>query len=609
MGDPPRTAPESTNMLRISTVFVGFLQAALMVLAACDPGQTVGNPPGTVLPSPDVCVEGEVITTKGCVKLPEIKVDTVGYILERAKLATVPGGDHKTFEVVDADTDETVFEGTLSDGTDNSKDTGDTTQIADFTEVKSPGTYVIRVKGLADSPPFEIQSDAWNDALRVTMLGLYGLRCGQKVEFEHLGSKFSHAACHKDDAIYGATLTGSAWSGGEKRDGSGGWHDAGDYGKYTVNASFALAFLFKAWEDFGDKLSGVKHIPSYEGDMPQWLAEGKYQMDQLLKMQLPDGSALHMIGPPAFPGSVMPESDFTVRHFTGIGTAATADLVAVAAIASRVFRSLDPEYADTCLAAARAGLEFLDANPTAINPFSGGAAGFTHAAYNRSQDVGERFWAMSELWRATDDAALLARVEAALPASVPMNFDWGNVDTLGTLTYVQSDLASRDPAKLDAAKAAVMSTADKLVAGAKSHAYGRGIGAMYYWGSNGVLARSVINLMVAGQVSGDEKYLDAAVQQVDHLFGRNPFGRTMVTGVGFLPAQSPHHRPSQGDGNTAPWPGLLVGGTNSQDSFAPKSPALPPGLVWFDNEQDYYVNEVAINWNTALAYALAGFYQ
>jgi endoglucanase len=100
--------------------------------------------------------------------------------------------------------------------------------------------------------------------------------------------------------------------------------------------------------------------------------------------------------------------------------------------------------------------------------------------------------------------------------------------------------------------------------------------------------------------------LDAAAQQLDHLFGRNPFGRTMVTGLGYLPARNPHHRPSQRDGIEEPWPGLLVGGPNPDDPVAAKQ---APGLAWTDYAGDYFVNEVAINWNTALAYALAGFYE
>jgi endoglucanase len=215
---------------------------------------------------------------------------------------------------------------------------------------------------------------------------------------------------------------------------------------------------------------------------------------------------------------------------------------------------------------------------------------------------------LAELWRTTGDAELLSRVEAAIPASAKSNYDWGDVANLGLFTYVQATGDGRDATKLEAAKKAVIDSAKILVQNSSNHAYGRSLGSTYYWGVNGVLARTATNLFVANQIAPDDAYLDAVAKQIDHLFGRNPFGRTMVTGLGFLPANSPHHRPSQGDGVFNAWPGLLVGGPNSQSDTA-KAQGAAPGRAWYDSDGDYYVNEIAINWNTALAYALAGFYQ
>lgn len=579
-------------MIRYAGIKVGCLLS--FAVAGCDPGTSVGEAPGTVLPGTKVCAVGEVRIGNDCHLPPSIKVDTVGYLPARTKRATVPASDAGSFEVVNTDTDEVVYEGDLAAETANI-DTGDATQVADFSELRSEGTYVVRIDGFDDSPPFAINSNAWDEALRVTMLGLYGLRCGTEVEFEHKGVTFKHEACHLDDGEYD----------GKPKDGTGGWHDAGDYGKYTVNGSFALAFLLKAWEDFGDKLGRVEYIPSYKGELPQWLAEAKFQMDQLLNMQFEDGSAAHMLGPKSFPGNVMPEYDHAVRKFSGPGTAATADLVAVAALASRVFRPFNADYADKCLSAAELGQSFLDSNATAFQP---SYTDFTHAAYSRSTDTGERFWALAELWRTTGDAALLTRLEEQLPGQAQVNFDWANVTNLGLFSYVQSTSDARNAEKLAAAKAAVIASAESLVLNASNHAYGRSLAANYWWGVNGVLARTSINLFIANSLSPDPRYLDTAATQIDHLFGRNPFGRTMVTGLGHLPVQSPHHRPSDGDQAMPPWPGLLVGGPNPSDELAPvTNPKLPPGLVWFDSSADYYVNEVAINWETALAYALAGF--
>ncbi|HEY5959887.1 MAG TPA: glycoside hydrolase family 9 protein [Polyangiaceae bacterium] len=586
------------------------LCALMTVLAlGCDPG-TSTTPSKTELPAPPPkgCESGELWSGTACLAKPAIKVNTVGYLVGRVKRATAPAVDGTTkYSIVDAVTDEVVYPGNLLAPTQNT-DTGDVTTVIDFTAFEMPGSYVIKIDGLAPSPVFHIGPDSLNEALRVTMLGLYGQRCGVAVRFEHQGNTYSHEACHKDDALLDGTQV----------DGTGGWHDAGDYGKYTVNAAFSLAFILKAWEDFGSGLGTLEHIPNRTGELPAWLNEAKFQLDQILKMQHADGSAAHMLGPwakpgpAAFPGMIPPEQDFTQRAFSGIGTAATADLAAIAAIAARVFRPFDPQYADACLTAAKLAEAYLEQHTASELPdFSN----FTHQAY-RTQDTDDRFWAQVELWRTTGDPALLAAVESTLRTSIPINFDWSNVDNLGMFSYVQAESEARDPAKFAEAKRIIVASADALSNGAGAHAYGRGVGAMYYWGSNGVVARSAMNLLVAYGISADEtksRYLDAAVQQIDHLLGRNPFGRSFVTGLGYLPAMHPHHRQSEGDMVFLPWPGLLVGGPNSGKDDDPvkalRATGLAPGLVWFDDAGSYGTNEVAINWNAALAYALAGFYR
>jgi endoglucanase len=57
---------------------------------------------------------------------------------------------------------------------------------------------------------------------------------------------------------------------------------------------------------------------------------------------------------------------------------------------------------------------------------------------------------------------------------------------------------------------------------------------------------------------------------------------------------NPHDRRSGADGITDPWPGYLVGGGLNATN-------------WNDVEEDYRTNEIAVNWQAALVYAIAGF--
>lgn len=124
--------------------------------------------------------------------------------------------------------------------------------------------------------------------------------------------------------------------------------------------------------------------------------------------------------------------------------------------------------------------------------------------------------------------------------------------------------------------------------------YGRPLAGRYYWGCNGTVARQVLNLQVANKVSPKPEYANAALDAIAHLFGRNYCGRSYVTGLGRQPPMNPHDRRSGADGIAAPWPGYLVGGGHSATG-------------WHDIQADYETNEIAINWQGALVYALAGF--
>ncbi len=566
------------------------------------------------------CASGQVWTNNGCVLPSSVKLNTVGYLTGRNKIASVPADvTDLTFIVRDVTTQQPVYSGSLSANSTDVSDTGDSVRFADFSDVNEPGAYVIEVAGLTASPPFEIGDTVYNDIFKTTLLGLYGQRCGTSVTYAYGGDTFSHAICHKNDAEFDPTLT-PGMSGTQAA--TGGWHDAGDYGKYTVNGAFSVAFLLKAWEDFDigqvQPLAGVNHIPGYTDSLPSILAEAKYEIDWLLKMQLSDGSVLLVVCPKSFPGdSVMPQADTAPRYFLPATTAATAYFAASVAMASRVFRSYDSGYADQLLVAAQNAMSWLAANPADIEaadgtPQSPYVAG---GPYNVSAGANSppRIWASVELWR-TDGEGDLTAIEAALSdnsMAVTPSWDWANAGNFAVFDYAASNSTLRDATTVTKIQNEITTVADGLVTTVQSQGYGRALlgTASYNWGSNGTVARTVMNLQAAYHITNDSKYLDAATQQVDHLFGRNPFGRSLVTGLGYAPPVFPHHRPSNGDAVDEPWPGLLVGGPNkdSSDPHTMSNPDVPVGKAWWDDATDYYVNEIAVNWNGPLVYAVAGF--
>jgi len=523
---------------------------------------------------------------------PGIRVNTVGYLPQGAKHATVVGAasDVVTFDVVGRANGGVSYTGSLA-APSLSRDSGEQTRTADFSGFSRPGEYVLRVAGLPDSPPFRIRAGIYNASLQVVMLGFYGQRCGVPVSFEHDGVRYEKGACHLEDGYLDYYDPAQA---GKTRDGTGGWHDAGDYGKYVVNAAFTTGLMLTAWEHYGERLARLRlPIPEAGGPLPAYLAEVKFNLDWLLKMQFPDGRVSHKLTRTRFSPMVMPTEDMEKRYFVPWGTDATVCLAAAAAQAARVFAPLDAPYAARCRAAAEQAMaairgQWYDEQPD-MSAFRTG----TYLKSSRS----DRAWALAELWETTGNAEAGRWMERSLKGdnfAVDVDWDWGDGKNLGIYTYLLSQ-RDRDPSLVESLRQDLILAADRAVQNHARHGYGRGLRG-YYWGVNGSLARLTLNLLMAYRLTGDERYRDVALDQLAYLYGRNPYGRSFVTGDGHEPPRFPHHRPSAADGIEPPWPGHLVGG------------AHPGELDWHDVTEDPRTNENAINWDASLAYALAAFY-
>jgi endoglucanase len=552
------------------------------------------------VPDPPQCGDGTSAVDGKCPEPETISLNMVGFLPERVKLASIPI-EFAGFAVVGED-DSVAYQGTAS-GPEYNADTEQELWFADFTELQEEGRYRLRVEGVGESPPFTIGAEIYGDVLHTAMLGMTGQRCGMAVSFRHLGQSYSHRECHlKDGRLDYAGEEGL-------KPGVGGWHDAGDYGKYTVNGAFTVGMMLRAWEQFSAVLEDRSFdVPEHGGPLPDYLAEVKWEIDWLLTMQFEDGSVSHKLTRVDFePDDMMPGLDLAPRYFAPTGTAAAADLVAVAAMAARIYEPYDEDFAEACLDAAELSYMYL----TETDPVEPNLAKFETGDYltRRDIDSDDRFWAAAELWETTGSDAALDDVEGrVVNGSVPINWDWGDLANLGTFTYLLSQREDRDARDSDLVarlQEELTATADQIVENSEKHGYGCGYVGGLYWGSNGIMIRTVMALQVAHALTADDRYLDAAVRQLDFVMGRNYFGRTLVTGVGHAPPLHPHHRPSMAS-TGSPWPGLLVGGANPHQ---PNSDERPEALWWADAESDYRTNEIAINWTGALIYALASFAQ
>ena len=515
-----------------------------------------------------------------------IRLNSLGYLPQQEKEATITA-DVNTFVVKDAETNETLFSGKTS-GPFYQEDTGQEVVMADFSALHRPGSYYLELSNGSRSAIFPVGETIYRDPFRTTMRGFYLWRCGMAVAGDHGGDHFCTEACHMEDGY----LDYLGEKGGQ-RDGSGGWHDAGDHGKYIVNAGITMGILSMAWEQFQPQIEKINlQLPETAPGLPSYLQELKWEMGWVLKMQYADGSGRvsHKLTRTNFSGFIMPQDDKEKRYFTEWSSAATASFTAMTAQAARLFAPYDPAYADRLLTAARLSYDYLQQHPEE-KPFIQGD--FQTGGY-QTTDPDDRLWAAAELWQTTGEEAYLLDFEqraAAISFRVDEDWDWGNVTNLGMFTYLLSEREGKNRVVEERIRENALRAADNMVTRARNDAYGRAL-VRYYWGCNGTVARQTLNLYVAEKLQPRDDYRETALTQIAHLFGRNTYNRSYVTGLGINPPMHPHDRRSGADKVEAPWPGYLVGGGHSATD-------------WVDLEESYSHNEIAINWQASLVFALA----
>jgi endoglucanase len=529
-----------------------------------------------------------ILAGTGIAAEPPIRLNTIGFLPGRPKQASI-ASPCTNFSVIRQKDGQVVFSGSVT-GPRRNVDTGEDVYVSDFSACDEPGEYLLDVPGVGRSAVFKVGHGIYDAPFYTVMRGFYLWRCGMAVSGTHNGRTFAHAACHTNDAWLDYVAGGH-----EKRNSTGGWHDAGDYNKYVVNAGVSVGVMLRAWEDFGDRLKTFKlDLPEAGGKTPEYLAELKWELDWLLTMQDADGSVWHKVSTRNFDKFEMPEQEKEDRYFVPWSSAATANFVAMMAMAARDFAACDPVFADRCLKAAEKSYSFLSAHPG--NHRSDQSA-FTTGTYTVF-DADARTWAAAELWETTARPDCLKDFETRIRASragVDTEWDYGNMKNLGTLTYLFSKRDGRDAVLMATLRSNLLATADSIVATGRSHGYARPMGTRYGWGFNGTVARQVVILQAANRLRPGPEYIQCSLDALGFLFGRNVDGRSFVTGLGFKPPMNPHDRRSGADGVSDPWPGYLVGGPNAN------------ARDWKDVEEDYRNNEIAINWNAALVYALAGF--
>jgi len=422
----------------------------------------------------------------------------------------------------------------------------------------------------------------------------YLQRCGVALDAARAGV-FSHPACHTAPArVFGSDTFLHV---------SGGWHDAGDYGRYVVPACKAVADLLLAFraapEAFGDDWD----IPESGNGVADVLDEVRFELEWLLKMQRDDGGVYHKVTCAYFPDITANPQDETADLFVfPVSTAATGDFSAVMALAAPLYESIDRTFAKKCLRASVNAYEFLKQSKPL--PFHN-PAGVVTGQYDDAQDADERYFAACALYQATGQPNYLADASALYLGGRSSDFGWADMGGYGNTVLYFGPRTCEDDFLMGRIRSDLIATADHICERTEQSSLGISI-TEFLWGSNMYLLNHTMTLLLANDAQPNERYLSAARAHLDYILGSNPLGVNYITGVSESSPKYPHHRPSAAAGQAMP--GMLVGGPDQGlHDLAAKTllSGKPAAECYIDSVESYSTNETAIYWNSVLIYVLA----
>ncbi len=539
----------------------------------------------------------------------EVYVNQAGYLPDRHKLVFF-SQPRDSFYVADSASGELFFRGKPSLVSAADPATGLTTYSGDFSSLTRTGSYRIITTGGDTSFPFRISSDVFASVAGKSIKGFYFQRCGVALLRGDAGA-WAHDVCHFDDAAFHPS-TGRS---GLVRT-IGGWHDAGDYGKYVVNAGITVGTLLMAYEQFPSRFECDElGIPESGNKIPDILDEAKFELDWLFEMQdTLDGGVYFKISTKNFPGFVMPEDDKDTRYIYQKSSTATGDFAAVTAMAARIFRDYDSVFAARCLSASVSAWRFLMSNPSIVpvGGFRNPSDTYT-GEYGDGNDSDERLWAAGELFITTgaDSFNTYFRNHYANQGVVPSVMAWPDVTTLAQLDYLVANRPGTDPGVASSIREALLNYCAKLVKASAADGFHVTLQTyQYVWGCNSTALNDAILLINGFELTGNRDYYNAALDQLNYVLGCNMHDMSFVTDVGTKNPMHIHHRPSGADGVAEPVPGLMAGGPDRHLSDpvlrSLYSSSTPPAKCYVDEQGSYASNEICINWNAPFVY-VAGY--
>ncbi|MBO9597537.1 MAG: glycoside hydrolase family 9 protein, partial [Cohnella sp.] len=485
---------------------------------------------------------------------------------------------------------------------------------AEFTSLTASGTdYKMTTNGVS-SYPFQIQPNVW-DGYKDEMTGFYRLQRSGVATADVYPPGYSsiapsrklfHAAGHLDD--------GKSFDGTTHYDLTGGWYDAGDYGKYGgnqwVGTEIALAYIRHA------DAPEVKYDNDGNG-IPDLIDEAVFGSEYLIKWvdqvgglmyDLPNqGGFLH---PEKVTDNIPGTADDRqlIRPNIGGSAKAAATLAATArAIRAAVAEGdIDPglvasleDFADDCLAAALDFYAYVVAHPT--DPLGGYAT-------TRGGLANSKLIADVELFLLTGNPAYHTAATSYVNSLAIGDLLSTNYWDMRPMALAEFYPAADSPTQTHI-QALLKSQADTFLTLADDTPYGV-LNQFKDFGVNEPHASYVGDMLRYYELFGDPAVLRAVQKGMYWIFGANPWNISWVSGIGTDFADFPHTRLDEvantAGSNGAVFPGAMFSGPLLKDTLNKRSvsPWYQDRALYQDDTNQWRYNEFSVSIQAGLLYSV-----
>lgn len=416
----------------------------------------------------------------------------------------------------------------------------------DFSKIRETGDYYLKSGKSEDrSQPIRISREAFENHQESLLEFMRQQRCGYNPTLD--------VYCHQKDGLsfYGSMPDSS------KVDISGGWHDAGDQLKYLITSSYATAHMLKTYELYPEKFADQYDALGHKGKngIPDILDEAKWGLDWLVKAHPNPNDIIHQVADDRdHRGFKMPDNDnsdygwgqnsYRPAYFadgkpqglhkyksqaTGVSNLA-GRCAAAFAIAARLWM-YDKAFAEKCRQMA-VSVYALGRKKEGYQ--QGNSYGAPYR-YNEDTWNDDMEWGAAELYKLTREAAYLAQAKTyALKSS--------NADS-----WMVRDTADhyRLYPFINMGHFVLHEFADKKLRKKLEGFYQEGIaytlkrgnknpfriGVPFIWCSNNLVTSLAAQVILYQKMTKSNAYNDFLLAQRDWLFGRNPWGTSMFSGI------------------------------------------------------------------------------